>query len=408
MAFVRATERFPAMVAGFGAGKTFAGISRCIALKVAYPKCSAGYYLPTYDLVKRVGYEGAQEILDAMEIRHRLVSSNRELHIAGCGKIIFRSMDNPSSIVGYKHADAIVDELDTLKTEDARKAWRKIIARNRQKKPDGARNTVAVATTPEGFMFTYETWQKDPKAAEKGYRIIRASTFSNAHNLPEDYIPSLQDSYPEALLRAYLNGEFVNLTHGAVYAEFDRDLNASRETVQVGEPLHIGMDFNVGNMAAAVHVLRDGNPHAVDEITKGLDTPAMIATIQSRYHGHAVMVYPDASGNSRKSQNASESDIALLRAAKFTVCVNASNPLIRDRVLAMNSLIHKGGERKYRVNPDKCPHLVESLEKQAYDKNGEPDKSSGLDHIIDGATYFVAYKWPIRRPAMAINLGFAR
>jgi hypothetical protein len=168
-----------------------------------------------------------------MEIRHAgSYRSNRELHVAGCGKIIFRSMDNPGSIVGFKHADAIVDELDTLKTDDARKVWRKIIARNRQKKPDGAVNTVAVATTPEGFCFTYETWQKDPKALTKGYRIIRATTFSNARNLPADYIPSLQDSYPEALLRAYLNGEFVNLTHGAVYPEFDRDLNRSRESIQ--------------------------------------------------------------------------------------------------------------------------------------------------------------------------------
>jgi hypothetical protein len=67
-------------------------------------------------------------------------------------------------------------------------------------------------------------------------------------------------------------------------------------------------------------------------------------------------VYPDASGESRKSQNASESDIALLRAAKYTVCVNAANPRIRDRVLAMNSMINKAGVRRYRVNEDLCPH----------------------------------------------------
>jgi hypothetical protein len=31
-------------------------------------------------------------------------------------------------------------------------------------------------------------------------------------------------------------------------------------------------------------------------------------------------------------------------------------------------------KRRYRVNADRCPVLVECLEKQAYDKNGEPDK----------------------------------
>jgi hypothetical protein len=201
-----------------------------------------------------------------------------------------------------------------------------------------------------------------------------------------------------------------------VYPEFDRTLNGSSETIQPSEPLHIGMDFNVGKMAAVVHVLRDGDPHAVDELTGILDTPAMIASIKARYVGHAIFVYPDASGNSRKSNNASESDIALLRAARFTVMVNASNPAVKDRVLAMNQLIcceteaanplgmemrgDKSVQRRYRVNVDKCPGLVECLEKQAYDKNGEPDKTSGLDHENDAAGYFVTYRWPVKGRAM--------
>lgn len=408
-AFARAMERFPCMVAGFGAGKTFGAICRSIALKTAYPDLNVGYYLPTYDLVKRVAYEGFAEILDAMAIRHRILKSDREIEIAGCeGTVICRSMDNPSSIVGFKHADAVVDELDTLKTEDAKHVWRKVIARNRQKKPDGKQNTVAVATTPEGFRFCYETWKKDPKALSKGYRIIEASTFSNAHNLPADYIPSLSDTYPENLLLAYLHGKFVNLTSGNVYPDFDRAKNGSRETIQPNETLHIGMDFNVGKMAAITHVLRNGDPHAVDEIVNGRDTPAVINTINERYAGHSIIVYPDASGDARKSQNASETDLALLRAAKYMVCVNAANPRVRDRVLATNVMFHKDGARRYRVNEDKCPHLVEAFEKQPYDANGEPDKSSGHDHPIDAATYFIAYKWPIRRPAMSINLGVAR
>ena len=58
-------------------------------------------------------------------------------------------------------------------------------------------------------------------------------------------------------------------------------------------------------------------------------------------------------------------------------------------------MIHSQGVRRLKVNTDKCPALTESFEKQAYDKNGEPDKSSGLDHIIDAGTYPIAYKYPI-------------
>lgn len=395
--FVAATEQFPAMVAGFGAGKSHAAIWRTLRLKREYPRLNVAYYLPTYDLVSRMALPRFDEILTTIGARFKINKNDSLIDIENCGSIILRTMDNPARIVAYEVADSILDELDTLSTDKAREVWNKAIARNRQKKPDGALNTVGVATTPEGFRFVYERWKKDPAP---GYRLIKASTMSNAANLPDGYIDSLRASYPTNLLAAYLDGEFVNLTSGSVYPEFDRSLNASGETIKPNETLHIGMDFNVGKMSAVVFVLRDGEPHAVDELTGILDTPAMIASIKSRFEGHSIFVYPDASGNSRKSNNASESDIALLRAARFTVLVNARNPAVKDRVLAMNQMIHADGKRRLRINVDNCPMLVECLEKQAYDKNGEPDKTSGLDHSNDAAGYFIAYKFPVRGRAM--------
>jgi hypothetical protein len=69
------------------------------------------------------------------------------------------------------------------------------------------------------------------------------------------------------------------------------------------------MDFNVGKMAAIVHVLRNGEPRAVRELMKVYDTPAMIKRIRKssgatgrRYvASRQIYIYPDASGDSRKS-----------------------------------------------------------------------------------------------------------
>lgn len=391
--FVTADEQFPAMVAGFGAGKSHAAIWRALRLKFAYPAQAVAYYLPTYDLVARMALPRFEEVLTEIGIPFRINKNDSLIDVEDNGAIILRTMDNPARIVAYEVADSICDELDTLNTDKAREVWNKVIARNRQKKPDGALNTVGVATTPEGFRFVYERWKKNPAT---GYRLIRATTMSNAANLPEGYIDSLRASYPTNLLQAYLEGEFVNLTSGSVYAEFDRTLNGCTTTIQPSEPLHIGMDFNVGQMAGAVAVLRDGDPHFVDELTGLLDTPAMIAAIKARYTGHAIYVYPDASGGGRRSNNASESDIALLRAAKFTVLAPNANPPVKNRVLAMNQLIHCEGARRLKVNVDRCPSLVEGLEKQAYDKNGEPDKTGGLDHINDACGYLIHYKFPVK------------
>ena len=359
--------------------------------------------MPTYDLISRMAFPRFDEILSNIGARYKINKNDSVIEIDNCGAVICRTMDNPARIVAYEVADSVLDELDTLPTEKARDVWNKAIARNRQKKPDGSLNTVAVATTPEGFRFVYERWKKNPAP---GYRLIKATTMSNAANLPDGYIDSLRSSYPANLLSAYLDGEFVNLTAGSIYAEFDRALNACTTIIAVSEPLHIGMDFNVGQMAAVVFVLRDGLPHAVDELTGLLDTPAMIAAIKARYQGHAIFVYPDASGGSRKSNNASESDIALLRAAKFTVLAPSANPAVKDRLISVNQMIHSEGARRLKVNVDRCPAFVEGLEKQAYDKNGEPDKSSGHDHVNDAAGYFLYYRYPVRgRAISSISIG---
>src|SRR5690606_27765655 len=107
-------------------------------------------------------------------------------------------------------------------------------------------NGVDVTTTPEGFKFTYQQFKKAP--AEKSslaglYGLIQASTYDNAKNLPDDYIPSLFESYPKQLIAAYLRGQFVNLASGSIYPDFDRVLNNSFESIQEREPLMVGMDF---------------------------------------------------------------------------------------------------------------------------------------------------------------------
>lgn len=393
--FVEAKEQFPAMVAGFGAGKTHAAIWRAVARKLAYPKQSVAYYLPTYDLVRTIGYPRFAEVLEGIGVPHKINKTNAEIEFGPFGRLIFRTMDTPERIIGYEVADSLVDELDTLPLEKARDAWNKIISRNRQKKPDGSLNTVGVATTPEGFRFVYDRWVKN---TAPGYRIIRAATQSNARNLPDGYIDSLRASYPSNLLAAYLDGEFVNLTSGSVYPSFDRTACASSEVAKAGEVLHIGMDFNVLHGACVVFVLRDGDPVAVDELTELYDTPSMITALQERYPKRTIFAYPDASGKNRKSQDATQADIALLRQARMTVLAPAANPAVKDRVMAVNAMV--GGvdkPRRLKVNLDRCPGFVEALEKQAYDKNGEPDKKSGLDHVTDAAGYFIHYRYPIAR-----------
>ena len=386
--------KYPLFVGGYGSGKTHTLITSAVRDAFdAPPGAKVAIYSDTYDQLKLNIIPRMEELLIDLGVAYQFNRSDYVIAV-GYRKFIFRSIDNPKRIIGYEVFRSHVDELEAGTTKDkAADVWRRIVARNRQKIP-GMDNRVSCYTTPDqGFGFTYERWRKNPPSAE--YQFVRASTDSNPF-LPDDYYDALLDDYPEELAKAYVNGEWCNLTSGMVYAAFDRTACETTRTVRTGEPLHIGMDFNVNNMAAIICV-RDGDMiHAVDELIGYADTPAIIEAIKERYPGHVINVYPDARGASTSSQDASRSDIILLKRAGFIVRAKKKNPRVRDRVVCVNQRFSEG---RLRVNIARCPLLTEALEQQAYNDKGEPDKESGYDHPNDALGYMVYYLMPLQMPS---------
>lgn len=414
--FLALDRKFRAFVAGFGSGKTWVGSAALCQHAWEWPRINAGFFAPTYPQIRDIFFPTIEEVAFDWGLSTKIREANKEVHLYSGGRyrttIICRSMERPGEIVGFKIGKALVDELDVMKVEKAQIAWRKIIARLRQK-ADGLVNGVDVTTTPEGFKFVYQQFVKQvaekPEVA-KLYGLVQASTYDNGKNLPDDYIPSLRASYPPQLIEAYIRGQFVNLASGSVYAAFDRKLNHTPAQIAPGEALHIGMDFNVLNMTAVISVIRNDRPLTLGELTKVRDTPTMARMLRERFkdQGHAVTIYPDASGANTSSKNASESDLTILRQAGFSIQANAANPAVKDRVNSVNALIlNDVGERRWLINTDACPDLTQALEQQAYDKHGEPDKKTGHDHPPDAAGYFLVKRWPIvKRAARAVQIQF--
>ena len=397
--------KFRAYVGGFGSGKTFIGCLDLLVFLSKHPRVTQGYFGPTYPAIRDIFYPTFEEAAELMGFRVIIKTSDKEVDVYRgsiyYGTIICRSMDNPASIVGFKIARALVDEADVLKQEKAQLAWNKIIARMRLVVP-GVVNGIGVTTTPEGFKWVYNTFAKEPT---KSYSMVQASTYENEQYLPPDYIESLIESYPEQLISAYLDGKFVNLTSGTVYRSYDRVKHRSREQVKKGEPIFVGMDFNIDKMAATIYVIRDKAFHAVDQICDGYNTPAVAKIIKDRYYENKIIVYPDSSGKNRtRLGGVAESDIAILRGEefKFELRYKPTNPNVRDRVNATNAAFDHG---RLFINDEKCPDVASCLEQQVYDKNGEPDKSAGNDHQNDATTYPIAYEMPIVRPVTNISIG---
>jgi hypothetical protein len=395
--------KYRAFIGGFGSSKTFSGCLDLLTFAGRNPKTRQGYFAPTYTDIRDIFYPTIDEAAQLMGFTTDIKLANKEVHLYRgrlyYGTIICRSMDKPDSIVGFKVARALVDEIDTLPKDKANNAWNKIVARLRLK-IEGVENGISVTTTPEGFRFIYSKFAENPT---ESYSMVQASTYENQEYLPDDYIDSLIETYPSELIDAYIHGRFVNLTSGTVYSSYNRIKNRSVEITQEKEPLRIGMDFNVTNMSAVVYVMRKENWHAVDELKGIYDTPAMIVSIKEKFPEHNIRIYPDASGGSRKTVDASISDISLLESAGFIVYANKSNPLVKDRVIAANQAFSKG---LLFINDLKCPEYAKCMEQLAYDKNGEPDKKSNIDHLPDAGTYPIAFEMPVARPATKLQVTF--
>ncbi len=82
-------------------------------------------------------------------------------------------------------------------------------------------------------------------------------------------------------------------------------------------------------------------------------------------------------------------------AANFDVRAHNSNPFVKDRVIATNRAFDRG---LLYINDRLCPEYAKCMEQLAYDKNGEPDKTAGVDHLPDAGTYPIAYEMPVVKP----------
>jgi len=389
LAFVEdQTTEIIGLSAGYGAGKTRSLASKAVALAVANQGFIGIVMEPTGPLIRDIWQNDFDDFLEAYDIPYSFRASplaEYVLHLPGGDtKILCRSFENWTRCIGINAAWCLADEIDTVPPSIANKAFPKILGRLRA----GNVRQFAAASTPEGFRWMWNTFGTEEAKQRKDRKLIRMRTADNPH-LPQDFIERLQANYDPSLLKAYLEGQFCNLTTGQVYDRFDRVKHVITDIPDVSnEPLRVGVDFNIGNMSAVIGVRLGNKLLLIDEISGAHDTDAMAQQIQQRAEGRKVYVYPDASGGNR-STNASKTDIQILETYGFSNQSPKANPPIRDRVASVQALLENGkGEVRLQVAAN-CKRTIECLELQSYTEAGDPDKDAGYDHMNDALGYLI-------------------
>ena len=403
--FAFSPHQYPAMIAGYGSGKSEAATIRLVHLVTTNPGIDVSHFFPTYRLAKRRGLSGLIAYLGRLGIPYKLNKSDLTVFLPTLGSTIYlETYSDPDAIVAFEVGHAVIDELDTLGKDAAEHVWQKVSERVRQNVTHLSGNTVGCVTTPDQGVagFCYSKWA-DGEHIDQGYHYIKAGTRSNKF-LPVGYADQIAQNYDPVMAQAFLDGSWVSFTRNKVYHFFDRTRHHSpRVLIDNDRTVHIGLDFNVGGTCATVWVIENNMPTAVAEFVSQHTHDFIIRADKYRQNGRVVIVYPDASGDSART-NASMTDIQMIRSAGYQVDAPAANPEIRDRVNAVNSLL---SHDRIKINTEACPLLTAALESQGYDKKGAPEKFNehpAADDWADCSGYFLHRKFPILRPMTKLKM----
>ena len=407
--FIRSKAKYPALVAGYGSGKTTAFVLKAILEAGRNPQKTILLAEPTFPMIRDVLQPTLEETLEQLGFPFRYRASESKYTILwknGYSHIILRSAENFRRWAGLNLAGFGIDEAALLKDD---KAWKMGLSRLR----DGSHLCGWITTTPEGFNFVYDLWKDQPK---NGYDLIKGKTTDNTF-LPQDFIDSLYENYDNKLISSYIHGNFVNLQYGTCYYGFNRDHNVTQVSYNSSLPIRIAMDFNVDPISCVLFQIHKDKPkiRVFDEMqlshSGGFDlmTERIAKLIKEKYPyenpnplqpkwkkvdttGHYIC-YPDPAGKNRHT-SAMMSDHDILRQQGFGLRVKKKAPSITDSVNAVNKAM------EFTIVDSECKEFIKDLE-QVVLKEGTRDidkTNSSLTHLTDAFRYAVDYEFPVKKP----------
>ena len=179
--------------------------------------------------------------------------------------------------------------------------------------------------------------------------------------------------------------------HNLFKSEYRKDVKVS-----------VGMDFNVNPMTCTLgHIIKNVYYQFGERYLPNSNTYEIRDNLLETFPPHQIEIYPDSTGKARES-NATESDIAILKKAGFTIKAKSRNPYVKDRVNSVNSFIKNDpqGDTRFKINPETCPKTINDLNKVERLDDGRLNKAQEerrLKHITDALGYLIHFNWPAVR-----------
>lgn len=380
-------NRFKVVVAGRRWGKTYLCMHE-IAKYARFPNSKIFYVAPTFAMCRQIIWDDIKEKFIKCNWAKKINESNLTITLKNSSRIYLRSADNPDNLRGVSMSHLIIDEGAMID----QKMWTEVCRPALSDTLGGA----LFITTPKGkASWIYNLWQG--AYAQENWNAWQFTTLEGGNVLPEE-IEQARSELGSREFRQEYESSFETYA-GAIYYNWDSKLHIKKQDVDFkkNEILHVAMDFNVSPLVAAICRVNSNEISVIDEISmQGSNTFEMAEELINRYPDNRLWVYPDASGQSRKTSS-NTSDHHILRNSGFLLKVKNINPPVKDRIAAVNaSLKAVDGSVKLTIDP-KCRNLIKCISSQTYKEGTQiPDKSSNLDHMNDAIGYLVHWINPIR------------
>ena len=398
--FLECQTKFALLLAGIGAGKSWAGCHFVInKLQTESSKVKGFIGANTYGQLTRATLSGLFLELNDLGIPFSYNQNRGILSIFG-REIICGTMENYNAHRGIEIGWFWLDESRDMKKE----AIQMLMGRLRDKNANKLEGRFT--SSPNGFDWQHEYFYGELKTDE--FQVIEARTRDNSF-LPVGYEESLRANYDSKLALQELDGEIIDIKSGRACYAFKRKKHVVKDLEIIEDaPIWVSMDFNVNPMSAVLWNIvpygQKGLLRAFDEIKiMGSNTYEFSDVLWSKLPNRQVpTIYPDPTGKrTTTNSRATVSDFTILKEKGFTDLRKKTKISVRDCLNALNNLFDKN----QILVSSKCKNFIADLE-QCIIKPGtnEIDKTDpDRTHWLDGAKYMADYEFPVKRRSRGIS-----
>ena len=370
--------RFTYLCSGRRFGKTYLATTRLINWAIERPGGMFYYVTATYRMAKQIAWVQLKQMVPP-EIFASKNESELSVTLTNGSQIFLKGSEDPDKLRGVSLSGLVIDEAAYVKED----AWTMVLrpALSDQEGP------AWFITTPAGLNWFAEAW--DAAEEDEQSAIFSFTTIEGGQVSPEEVAAARKSLDARTFSQEY-EASFVNLI-GRVVPDFD-DNNIRDDVADLGGELLVAADFNVSPMHWIVcqRVGRD-QLHCIDELhIRETHTDEACSELLRRYPNREIRVYPDPTGNARKTAAGGVTDHGILRNRGLWVNPNRKPYGQADKRNAVNAMVKDADDTRWLFIHPRCRQTIKSLRNLTFKEGTNmPDKDSGWDHGWDALSYLV-------------------